>query len=262
MKFKALYGDNRLILPTLETGSVQMAFTSPPYFGQRRYGDNPEHEIGWGDVDHHLDEMCQVLDELHRVTDDDATVWYVIGDKRSGSGGSGGDHAKTGKTKGSKHWIPGYGKPDYSDLGAGQAMMVPFLFAQAAQARGWLVRSVIIWDKSPNVKPEDMNHANRCLFAHEYIFMLAKHTRHRFFPKRLVEKGDVWHVKPHRGTKAVRHYAPFTAALPERGILAASERGDVVLDVFAGSMTTPRVAADHGRRGIGIELYDPDRIGR
>lgn len=261
MAHKALFGDNRLILPTLATGSVQMAFTSPPYFGQRRYGDDPEHEIGWGTIDHHLDEMGAVLDELHRVTDTDATVWYVIGDKRSGSGGAGGDHAKTGATKGSKHWIPHYGKPDYSDLAIGQAMMVPFLFAQMAQARGWLVRSVIVWDKSPNVKPESMKHANRPLFAHEFIFMLAKHTRHRFNPGRLVEKGDVWHIAPHRGAKAIRHYAPFPASLPERAILATTERGDVVLDVFAGSMTTPRVANDLGRKGIGIELYDPDHIG-
>ena len=255
MSHKELFGDCRLILPTLATGTVQQVVTSPPYWGQRRYGDDPEHEIGWGGIPDYLDDMGAVLDELHRVCDADATVWFVIGDKRAGSGGAGGDHTKTGTKPGSKHWIPGYGKPDYGNLAAGQAVMVPFLFAQMAQQRGWLVRSLIVWDKSPNVKPEDPLHANRPLFAHEIIVVLAKHTKHRWFHKRLVEQGDVWHIAPHRGAKAIRHYAPFPAAIPERAILAASAVGDVILDPFAGSMTTPRVANDLGRRGIGIELY-------
>jgi DNA modification methylase len=253
-----LYGDCRDHLDDLETGVVQLVFTSPPYFGQRRYGDDPEHEIGWGSIDNYLTEMGQVLDQLHRVTDTDATVWFVIGDKRAGSGGAGGDHTKAGKTKGSKTWIPHYGKPDYGGLATGQAMMVPFLFAQTAQQRGWLVRSMITWDKSPNVKPEDPKHINRPMTSTEIIVLLAKHTRHRWHPGRLVEKADVWHVKPHRGSKAARHYAPFPGELPERGILAASDRGDVILDPFGGSHTTARVAADLGRRAISIELYEPE----
>lgn len=255
MKPRTVYGDCRQILPTLETGSVQQVVTSPPYFGQRKYGDAPA-EIGWGSIDTYLEQMGVVLDELHRVTDTDATAWFVIGDKRAGSGGAGGDHRKTG----SKNWIPSYGKPLYGDLAAGQAMMVPFLFAQMAQQRDWLVRSLIVWDKSPNVKPEDPKHINRPMFSHELIIVLAKHTKHRWHHQRLVEKGDVWHVKPHRGSGAARHYAPYPAALPERAILAASERGDVILDPFAGSGTTQNVAADLHRKGLGIELYDPEKI--
>ena len=256
------YGDCLDILPTFEPGSVQQVVTSPPYFGQRRYGDDPEHEIGWGSVDDYLEQMGRVLDELHRVTDSDATAWFVLGDKRAGSGGAGGDHTKTGKKVDSKTWIPSYGKPQFGDLKGGQAIMVPFLFAQMAQQRDWLVRSLIVWDKSPNVKPEDPKHINRPMFSHELIIVLAKHTKHRWHHKRLVEKGDVWHVKPSRGKGAARHYAPFPAAIPERAILAASQLGDNVLDPFAGSGTTVTVANDHARVGCGIELYDPKTIGQ
>ena len=249
-----LYGDCRELLPTIETGTIQQVVTSPPYFGQRKYGEDSA-EIGWGSIDNYLDQMGSVLDELHRVTDTDATAWFVVGDKRAGSGGAGGDHSKTGASSGSKTWIPSYGK-----LAGGQAIMVPFLFAQMAQQRDWLIRSLIVWDKSPNVKPEDPKHINRPMFSHEFIIVLAKHTKHRWHHQRLVEKGDVWHVKPHRGKGAARHYAPFPAALPERAILAASERGDVVLDPFAGSGTTQTVASDLGRKGLGIELYDPENL--
>lgn len=254
-----LYGNCRTILPTIESGTVQQVITSPPYFGQRKYGDAPG-EIGWGSIDDYLEQMGDVLDELHRVTDSDATAWFVLGDKRAGSGGAGGDHTKTGKAEGSKSWIPSYGKPNYGNLAGGQAMMVPFLFAQMAQQRDWLVRSLIVWDKSPNVKPESPKHINRPMFAHEIIVVLAKHTKHRWDHTRLVEKGDVWHVKPHRGKGAARHYAPFPAALPERAILAASNAGDVVLDPFAGSGTTITVANDLKRKGLGIELYDPAEL--
>ncbi len=170
------------------------------------------------------------------------------------SGGAGGDHLK----KGSKNWIAAYGKPDYGSMASGQHVMVPFRFAEMAQERGWLVRSIVVWDKSPNVKPEDMTHTNRPMFSHEYIIVLAKQVRHRFYPKRLVEKGNVWHITPHRGSKAKRHYAPFPEEIPRRAILASTRRGDLVLDPFVGSGTTVDVATDLGRRALGYELYPPE----
>jgi DNA modification methylase len=247
------HGDCRKILPDLDTASVQLVCTSPPYFGQRRYGENPDAEIGWGTLDNYLAEMATVLDECHRILDADGTMWIVIGDKAAGSGGAGGDHLK----KGSKNWIPTYGKVD-APVASGQWMLVPYQVAALAQTRGWLVRSMIVWDKSPNVKPEDMRHTNRPMIASERIIMLTKKVRHRFHPDRLVEKGDVWHIRPHRGAGAARHFAPYPADIPRRIILAASDRGDTVLDPFNGSGTTTSVAHDLGRHGVGIELYGQD----
>lgn len=244
------YGDCRLILPDLETGSVQQVITSPPYLGQRRYGEDFAHEIGWGSLDTYLAEMGAVLDELHRILDADGTAWFVIGDKAAGSGGAGGDHLK----KGSKNWIPQYGKVE-TGLTSGQWTLTPYRFAAMAQDRGWLVRSVIVWDKSPNVKPEDMRHTNRPMISTERIFVLAKKVRHRFEPGRLVERGDVWHITPHRGAGAARHYAPYPPEIPRRAMLVCSSRGDTILDPFNGSGTTTSVAQDLGRKGIGIELY-------
>jgi DNA modification methylase len=50
------------------------------------------------------------------------------------------------------------------------------------------------------------------------------------------------------------HPARFPAALPEFFMKFLSKEGDIVLDPFAGSNTTGRVAEDLGRRWIGIDV--------
>ena len=50
------------------------------------------------------------------------------------------------------------------------------------------------------------------------------------------------------------HFATFPEALPEKCIKAGSRIGDVVLDPFAGSGTTGRVALRLGREFVGCEL--------
>lgn len=251
------YGDSRQLVLGLPKGSVQLSFQSPPYFGQRDYGDDPAHEIGWGSPDEYLESLGVILDGLHAATDAEGSSWWVIGDKAAGSGGAGGDHLK----KGSKNWIPAYGKAK-ADVPDGQWLLMPYRFAAMAQQRGWLVRSMIVWDKSPNVKPEDSSHVNRPLVSTERIIFLTKQVRCRWFPNRLVEPADIWHVKPHRKAtpgmaKPERHQAPFPAELPRRAILATTERGDHVLDCFAGTGTTVHTAHDLGRLGTGFELYQP-----
>lgn len=248
-----IYGDARLLLPDLETGSVQCVITSPPYYSARRYGAD-QAELGWGSLDDYLADLGVILDECHRILDTEGTAWWVLGDKASGSGGAGGDHNRGG----SKHWIPGYGKEN-SGLNIGW-LLVPYRFARMAQQRGWLLRSMIVWDKTPTMRPEDMNHANRPLVSTERIVLLAKQVRHRWHPKRLVERADVWHVPPRRERGAVRHYAPFPEELPRRMMLAATSRGDHVVDPFAGCGTTCDVAKALGRRSTGFELYPPNEV--
>ncbi len=65
-------------------------------------------------------------------------------------------------------------------------------------------------------------------------------------------KRTVWTVPtaPFKGA----HFATFPPKLIEPCVLAGSRPGDVVLDPFAGAMTTAVVAEAHGRRSIMIEL--------
>jgi site-specific DNA-methyltransferase (cytosine-N4-specific) len=55
------------------------------------------------------------------------------------------------------------------------------------------------------------------------------------------------------------HPARFPAALPEFFIKFLTDQDDLVVDIFAGSNTTGRVAEKLGRRWIAMEL-DPDYV--
>ncbi len=69
--------------------------------------------------------------------------------------------------------------------------------------------------------------------------------------------GDVWSIKLQPLSEA--HFATFPEELVRRCILAGCPPGGIVLDPFAGSGTTGKVARDLGRNGILIELV-PDYL--
>ncbi len=61
-----------------------------------------------------------------------------------------------------------------------------------------------------------------------------------------------------KGNNIIGHTAPFPEDIPEMSIRMFSYVNEKVLDPFAGSFTTPKVAAELGRIGIGIELNKKD----
>lgn len=239
--------------------SVDCIVTSPPYWGLRRYGSSPE-EFGCGSLGEYLSDWLRLSSELWRVLKRDGTFWLNIGDCAIGSGGAGGDHNKSG----AKSHIPKYKQGD-SWLRRHQWGNIPAILTTSMQmepAPGtqdakktpmWLLRSEIIWDKSPKVERCAGDHVRRPKVSHEKIYMFAKSDDYKFYFDRLVEPGSVWHFDPNRtGDKG---YAPFPDELAYRCIMPSTDIGDVVLDPFSGSGTTVYVAESNCRTGIGLELY-------
>ena len=72
-------GDNRDILPKLPSGSVDLVVTSPPYFGQRVYGD-----VGVGNeevLEDYLEQLMIVFEEVVRVVKESGNIVYNVGDR-------------------------------------------------------------------------------------------------------------------------------------------------------------------------------------
>lgn len=66
---------------------------------------------------------------------------------------------------------------------------------------------------------------------------------------------NVWNIATATGgSKAIIHYAKFPDELAKRCILLSTVEKDCVLDPFAGSGTTCRIANRYGRRYIGIDI--------
>ena len=290
MKVKAeiLVGDNRQALKELPDASVQTVVTSPPYWGLRDYGHDNQIGLEQSPEDF-IEQLCIVFDEVWRVLKDDGTIWVNLGDSYAGSGAGGGGNRK-GNEHGQHDAFVEIGRPATPNgLKAKDLVGIPWRFAFAMQARGWYLRSDIIWHK-PNPMPESVT--DRPTKSHEYIFLMTKSPRYyydheaikedaiwaeekragkgrlHYDGKRQGEKGtgqenfvsivdkknkrSVWSVNV-KGYKEA-HFATYPTELIEPCILAGSKENDTVLDPFSGSGTTGEVALKHGRNYIGLEL--------
>jgi len=286
-------GDVREQLALLPASSVQCVVTSPPYYGLRDYGVDGQIGLEASPAEY-IAEMVAVFREVRRVLADDGVLWLNLGDSyNSAPVGrfSGGGGALAGRDL-SGHASSGVvDKLAASGLPAKNLLGIPWRVAFALQDDGWILRSEIIWHKTSGM-PESI--IDRVSKRHEQVFMLVKSSRYWFDLDAIREPhaettiaaasrarkpyvapgqrpnaktrgmaegganpGDVWSIatQPFSGA----HFATMPPELARRCILAGSPEGATVLDPFAGSGTTLKVARSLVRKSIGIEL-NPDYI--
>ena len=148
---RLITGDCRTVLPQLaaEGLRVQTCITSPPYYRLRDYGMPGQIGCESCMVDY-LDTLVGVFRLVRDILADDGTLWLNLGDSYAARGG---------------------------DLRAKNLLGIPWRLALALQYDGWYLRQDIIWHKT-NPLPEPVT--DRCVGAHEYLFLLAKQPRYYF----------------------------------------------------------------------------------
>lgn len=97
---------------------------------------------------------------------------------------------------------------------------------------------------------------------HEYFLLFRKYGNRRKRPGYFLDafsfkswRNSVWKIAPAKASK-IGHVAPFPKEIPKRLILLYSYPGEVVLDPFLGSGTTAIVAENLDRKWIGIEIEE------
>lgn len=121
-----------------------------------------------------VEHLVSIFDEVWRVLRQDGTCWVNLGDSYSGSGKGPTGHNSIGDQEGRQ-----------GTLGLGQdwnvppknLMLMPYRFALAMQARGWIVRSQIVWAKT-SAMPESVR--DRPTSAWEPIWLFSKGQRYYY----------------------------------------------------------------------------------
>jgi DNA modification methylase len=155
-------GDCLDVLRSIEANRFHTCITSPPYYQQRDYGI--EGQIGLEEApEEYLARLVAVFREVRRVLRKDGTLWLNLAD---GFVKSGRGPANSLRRK---------------DLHG-----TPWRLAFALQEDGWYLRQDIIVHKN-NPMPEPVR--DRCVRAHEYLFLFAKSQRYHFDANALRERG-------------------------------------------------------------------------
>jgi DNA modification methylase len=237
------FGDCGELLEEMPTESVDLIFTSPPYFNARpEYSEFEEYES-------YLLKLRQVIRKCHRVLSEGR--FFVI------------NISPVLLRRASRNQ-------------ASKRIAVPFDLHQIFIEEGYDFIDDIIW-----LKPEGAGWATgrgrrfaadrnplqyKTVLVTEYVLVYRKHTdllidwHIRNHPDQEVvkaskiadgyERTNVWKINPITNSK---HPAAFPVELAEKVITYYSFKGDVVLDPFAGSGTVGLAATSLDRRFVLFE---------
>lgn len=237
------WGDSEEILQDLPAESVDLVFTSPPYYNAR-----PEYDdyVSYQD---YMFKMRKIIRQVHHVLNEGRffvmNVSPVLVRRPNRSASS-------------------------------RRIAVPFDMHHIFSEEGFDFIDDIIW-----LKPEGAGWATsrgrrfaadrnplqyKAVPVTEYVLVYRRHTDRlidwniRTYPDQQAvqeskieegyERTNVWRIKP---AFDPRHPAIFPLELAERVIRYYSFKGDVVLDPFAGIGTVGKAAAKQGRRFVLIE---------
>ncbi|MBO6263773.1 MAG: site-specific DNA-methyltransferase [Clostridia bacterium] len=167
-------------LKTLDSASVNMCVTSPPYYGLRDYG--VDGQIGIEQCpEEYIARLTDVFTEVKRVLKNDGTLWLNISDSYAGSGKGPMSAKLAGNGKNSKLYQKDsaiYVVPKkWNGIKPKDMIGIPWMLAFALRENGWYLRSDIIWHKT-NCLPEGVK--DRPIKSYEHIFLLSKSARYYY----------------------------------------------------------------------------------
>lgn len=245
-------GDAALVMPTMESESVDLTVTSPPYDSLREYKGYAfdANRIIWG---------------LRRVTKPGGVVVWVVGDQvvDGGETGTSFRQALAFMVAGFKlHDTMIFEKTGSSYPAAGRYTQVfeyMFVFSLGAPAKFHPIKDIPklwagSWGRTTQRKADGT--LRKSVHASCGKGKSGRATDGRYGYK---QRTNIWRINNGRGFAhtddlAYKHPATFPEKLAEGHILTWTDPGDLVFDPMCGSGTSLVVAKRHGRRWLGIDI--------
>ena len=246
--WQVLRGDSRHVLRTLDANRFSCVVTSPPYYWQRDYGI--ENQIGLEDnISDYVTAIADSMDQVRRVLASDGVLFLNLADTYYSAKGQpkGRDKKNRARRFGLRAVdAPGLGVPRKTLIG------IPWRVSLEMINRRWVLRSPIVWRRqAPMPEPTAKDRPWR---TYEHVFMFSKSPRYKFNRLALNGDEDVWTIsarpKPNNGL----HSACFPEDLVEKCLDVGCTDDGEVLDPFAGTGTTLKVAVQSGHPAVGIDL--------
>jgi DNA modification methylase len=236
----------------VEDSSVHLVVTSPPYWKLKDYGGDQGVEQTSSTYDEYLDSICAVFREcVKKLVPDGKLIINIM------------PILLTGKNTKFNRRVTKTVLPDLEEFMTSLGNMY--------------FHSLYIWDKRKAVRFSSWGsypHPPNLLstYPYEWIIVFSKSGKRLSVDQEIKEssaithseftnwvQNSIWEFQP-ASAKQEKHPAPFPEELPKRCIRLYSFVGDTVLDPFAGSGTTLKVARELGRNSIGYEInpkYEP-----
>ncbi|MDF2432497.1 MAG: hypothetical protein JWP44_2128 [Mucilaginibacter sp.] len=245
-----IIGDSRNIKQIFEKNKLagpSVIVSSPPYFDVLNYNDNSL-QIGFGQNNYkeYLNDVCKVFQDCFELSSDKASFWLIVDTFK-----------KDGVLK-----------------------TLPFDIVSTLQnqnAKTWLLKEIIIWDKEKNLPWNGHGHFKN---QFEYILFFTKAQEFYFSIDEVREINDLkkwWKTYPERynpngkapsnlwsfttairgwGNNSQEHLCPLPFPLIEKILTISSKIGDTIFDPFAGSGSLLALAEIMGRNAIGIDVNE------
>ena len=241
--YTLLLGDCLERMKEIQSGSVDLTVTSPPYDNLRTYSDT----LNWGEEIW----KCAIL-ELHRITKDGGVVVWVVGDatiKGSETGTSFRQALYFKEIGFNLHDTMIWQKPNYAPMYPSVKRYdlnfeYMFVFSKG-QPKSW----------NPI---KDREKAESSIKRSKYKTSFIQNDGSRVFKEKtdngqlFSKRNCIWSI-PNGQVRGLGHPAVFPEQLANDHIISWSNEGDTVFDPFMGSGTTGKMAILNNRKFIGIE---------
>lgn len=235
-------GDSRELSKLLPDSCIDAIVTSPPYYDLKDYGGG--RQIGTGQAyKDYLKDLSDIFSHCYRACKKNGSLWMVVD-----------TFAQDHKT-----------------------VLLPFELTTKLELMGWSLKEIVIWQKDRTVPWSSQGRFRKTF---EYILMFTKSDDFKFYGNRVREKlglkrwwvryperynpegkmpTDIWFIPLQfqgawGGKDYPRHLCPFPFELVERILTVSTNKGNFVLDPFAGTGSVLAQAHCMSRCYLGFEL--------